>query len=61
MPEAGVVTQTQTTQDQNHYENENCEDDRRLLGAELVINIGRGRVFDMEENVIRRMRLGCDE
>lgn len=38
-----------------------CEDDDRLLAAGLVLPVGEGRVYDLEKEIIRMKRHGCDD
>ena len=36
-----------------------CEDDRRLIDAGIVSEVGEGKVYDLEREVIRHFRNGC--
>lgn len=40
---------------------DDCEDDKRLKGANIVVEVGRGRVYDTELGIIRNFRHGCDD
>jgi len=40
---------------------DDCEDDKRLKGAGIVVEVGRGKVYDTEMRIIRSFRNGCDE